>query len=83
MSRRFKVQASCNNRRRSILCASEEEDTRIKDSIDTLKDDFDFFVESIDKLERSGKVEQALSIVYNLSDALNDAIQSSADQIVE
>lgn len=70
-----------SNTTRSIKAASDTEDTRVKDMMDSLKDDFDFAVEGFSKLERNGKVAEALSIMTALSQALNTAIQDSADEI--
>lgn len=67
--------------RRNIKAASDTEDTRVSDMVDSLKDDFEFAIDSFGKLERNGNVAEALSIMTELSKALNAAIQACADQI--
>lgn len=82
MKKRFKVIASKDNHPRRIIRAAEEvEDTRVKDLMDALKDDFDYALDGFDKMERDGQVSEALTIMTALHQALNEAIQESASQI--
>lgn len=72
-----------NRRRRSITAAENNEDTRVADTIDILKDDFNFAIDSFDKMARSGQVNEALEIMSQLSQSLNEAIQDAAQSITE
>lgn len=82
MKRKFKVIASKNNQPRRVIRAAEDvEDTRVKDLMDALKDDFDYALEGFDKMARDGQVSEALNIMTALHQALNEAIQESASQI--
>lgn len=68
-------------RQKAVKAAEEREDTRIEDTASALKDDFDYVMESFDKLARSGQVDEALGIMSNLSIAINDAIQETNSKI--
>lgn len=82
MKKKFTVYAGTQPRLRPIR-AAEEEDTRVADMTDSLKDDFDFALDGFDKMVRNGNVAEALSIMTALSDAINTAIQDAAAQITQ
>jgi hypothetical protein len=79
--KRVVIASKCSSKR--PVRAAEEGDTRVEDLSSTLKDDFDYALDGFDKLVRSGKVAEALSIMSTLSDAINVAIEDSASQITE
>lgn len=66
-----------------VLAADEKEDTRVADFIDVLKDDFNYALDSFDKLSRDGKVSEALEIMSQLNTAVQNAIEASANAIGE
>lgn len=71
--------------RRYIRSAADVEDTRLKDAIDEVEDDFDYAISGLEKLGRGDKqsYEAALSIVQGLSNALAQVIDRIADEIQE
>lgn len=71
-----------NNLRR-IVASEEVEDTRVKDMSDLLKDDFNYLLDSFDKLSRMGRVSEALDIIDVLDECINQCIQDCADQITQ
>lgn len=64
------------------ICAAQgEQDTRVRDGISELKDDFDYLMDTIDKLDRDGSVEEALSVIESVSAYVNECISNSTDSI--
>ena len=68
---------------RRIVASEEIEDTRIKDMSDYLKDDFNYLLDSFDKLSRMEKISEALDIMDALNQCINQCIQDCANQITE
>lgn len=49
---------------------------------DNLEEDFGYILAGIEKLSRDGKFSEAISIMENLSDALDIAISNIGDNVV-
>ena len=58
-------------------------DDRLKDMIDNLKADFDYIVDGLDKLSRSGNsaMNGSISIGQSLQDDLDRCINEIADKV--
>ena len=58
-------------------------DDRLKDMIDNLKADFDYIVDGLDKLSRSGNsaMSESISIGQSLQDDLDRCINEIADKV--
>lgn len=58
-------------------------DDRLKDMIDNLKADFDYIVDGLDKLGRSGNsaMNESISIGQSLQDDLDRCINEIADKV--
>jgi hypothetical protein len=58
-------------------------DDRLKDMIDNLKADFDYIVDGLDKLSRSGNsaMNESISIGQSLQDDLDRCINEIADKV--
>ena len=76
----FTVYAGTSTTPRRIV-AADEEDTRVKDMLAALDDDFSYALDGFEKMARDGHVAEALSIMTNLSEAINNAIQDTASQL--
>ncbi len=66
-----------------IRAAAADEDTRLRDMIDSLEDDFDYIVSGLEKLDRSDRDsrESAIAVATELHEQLNNIIASIADII--
>jgi len=67
-----------------IYSATEEDIDEFADGIDNLNDDFDYIVDGLEKLNRDSATgrNDALVIIESLSNALQSAISSIADKVV-
>lgn len=65
------------------IVASTGTDDAFKDLIDNLKADFDYIVEGLDKLSRSGNsaISESISIGQSLQSDLDDFIAQIADKV--
>lgn len=61
--------------------AEEEKDTRYDDLLDSIKDDYDYLIDSFDKLNRAGKLDSVLAIMNDFSNTLNDYVDNSIAEI--
>lgn len=68
---------------KKVVAASEEDQARLNDALSDLKDDFDYLVDTFDKMGRDGNVSTALQSVEQVSQALNSAIHSSVQEVTE
>lgn len=65
------------------IVASTATDDAFKDLIDNLKADFDYIVEGLDKLSRSGNsaISESISIGQSLQSSLDEFIVQIADKV--
>lgn len=65
------------------IVASTATDDAFKDLIDNLKADFDYIVDGLDKLSRSGNsaMNESISIGQSLQDDLDRCINEIADKV--
>lgn len=64
---------------RKPIKAADDADTRFDDWMKSIKDDFDYLVDTFDKLDRDGKREDAIAGMERISGFINDMISESAD----
>lgn len=55
----------------------------LDESLDTLKDDFDYAVDGIAKLAADGDIDQALEQVNALSGMINASIEEIAEKVAQ
>jgi hypothetical protein len=62
-----------------------EEPSALEESLDGLKDDFNYIMDGLDKLSRTGddSAKAALSIALSLSDAIENHIEQVSSQILK
>ena len=63
---------------------AEESSTKedlLNESLDQLKDDFDFAMEGIEKIAADGDIDRALELVNTTSAMINGAIEDIAEDI--
>lgn len=62
-----------------------EDPSALDDCISNLKDDFDYIMDGLDKLNRTGgdSAKSALSIALSLSDAIANHIEQVSSQILK
>ena len=63
--------------------SAAEEDSKLQDTMNDLKEDFDYVLSGLDKLDRSGAEAQnnGLIIAEKLRDTLQDVITNIADSV--
>lgn len=59
---------------RIITAAETEKDTRFEDGFNALKDDFDYLLDGLDKLDRDNATLEALEVIGEVSRSINGAI---------
>lgn len=67
--------------KRIITAADAEKDTRFDDGYSALKDDFNYLLDGLEKLDRENATLEALRIIDELSRSIDDAIVSVADNM--
>lgn len=67
--------------RRYVRAADEGEDTRLDDMMDSLKADFDYFMDGLDKLARTSAADRSEALI--IAEALSDRLQTSISEIAE
>lgn len=72
-------------KRLSKINAAEEGESKLLDTLDALKDDFEYLIAGLEKLDRSGaeSSNNGLIIAEQLQGALQDFINQIADEVVE
>ena len=70
--------------KRRIFSASDSENDRLDEFLDVLKSDFDYIVEGLDNLGRSGvnSGNDALAIAESLQSSLQDTINEIAQKVI-
>lgn len=70
--------------KRRIFSASDSENDRLDEFLDVLKSDFDYILEGLDKLGRSGvnSGNDALAIAERLQSNLQDIINEIAQKVI-
>lgn len=69
---------------RSIMSAEADEgNAKLQEMMTSLKDDFDFILSGLDKLDREGATEgnEGLMIAESLSDSLQNIVAEIADKL--
>lgn len=67
--------------KRIITAADEQKDTRFEDGYSALKDDFNYLLDGLDKLDRENASLEALQIMDELSVRINEAISKVSKSI--
>jgi len=62
--------------------SSTKEDL-LKESVDTLKDDFDYAISGVEKLAADGNIDGALEQVSALSEMINASIEEIAENVAQ
>ena len=70
--------------KRRIISASDSKNDRLDEFLDVLKSDFDYILEGLDKLGRSGvnSGNDALAIAERLQSNLQDTINEIAQKVI-
>ena len=67
------------------ITAAEGDSSKLAEAIDLMKDDFDYILSGLEKLDRSGAEasNQGLVIAERLQTALEDAISDIGEQVAD
>lgn len=69
-------------RYRNISGASDNtDDSRLEDGMSNLKDDFNYLIDTLDKLDRDGQREKAIQIMTSVDDTINNIISSAVTEV--
>lgn len=65
-----------------VTAADEDvQDTRFDDGMSSIKDDFDYLVNTFDKMNRDGATDQALELMEQIHTTINDIIESAVSEV--
>lgn len=65
------------------VTAAESDDTRFEDGMSSIKDDFEYLMDTFDKLDRDGNKEKALELIAQTHQFINDAISRATTEVSE
>lgn len=69
-------------RYRNVSGASDDtDDSRLEDGMSNLKDDFNYLMDTLDKLDRDGQREKAIQIMTSVDDTINNIISSAVTEV--
>lgn len=68
---------------KKVTAASQDEDTRFEDGLSLLKDDFDYLMETFEKMNRDGSKERAIELMAQLHQSVNDFTTQATSEVAE
>lgn len=68
---------------KKVTAASQDEDTRFEDGMSLLKDDFDYLMETFEKMDRDGSKERAIELMAQLHQSVNDFTSQATSEVSE
>lgn len=68
---------------KKVTAASQDEDTRFEDGMSLLKDDFDYLMETFEKMNRDGSKERAIELMAQLHQSVNDFTTQATSEVAE
>lgn len=68
---------------KKVTAASQDEDTRFEDGSSLLKDDFDYLMETFEKMNRDGSKERAIELMAQLHQSVNDFTTQATSEVAE
>lgn len=66
--------------KKSVMSAEDVEDTRLEDVMSDLKDDFDYMMDTFDRMDRNGLREDAIQISSSIHQTINEVIDSAVQE---
>ena len=66
--------------RKSVMSADEVEDTRLEDVMSNLKDDFNYMMDTFDRMDRNGLREDAVNMASSIHQTINEVIDSAVQE---
>lgn len=68
---------------RKSVTAAEGDDTRFEDGMSLLKDDFDYLMETFEKMDRDGSKERAIELMSQTHQSIDDVISQATSEVSE
>lgn len=65
------------------ITAAEGDDTRFEDGMSAVKDDFDYLMETFDKMNRDGGKEKAIELMSQVHQMVNDITSQAVTEVAE
>lgn len=65
------------------IIAANEGDSKLQDMVSDLKDDFDYILSGIERLDRTGSSGEALTLAEDMSSQFRMLVSEIADKIAE
>lgn len=62
------------------MSAEDVEDTRLEDVMSNLKDDFNYMMDTFDRMDRNGLREDAIQIASSIHQTINEVINSAVQE---
>lgn len=66
--------------KKSIMSADDTQDTRLEDVMSELKDDFDYMMDTFDRMDRNGLREDAIQMASSIHETINQVIDSAVKE---
>lgn len=66
--------------KKSIMSADDTQDTRLEDVMSELKDDFDYMMDTFDRMDRNGLREDAIQMASSIHETVNQVIDSAVQE---
>ena len=66
--------------RKSVMSSDEVEDTRLEDVMSNLKDDFNYMMDTFDRMDRNGLREDAVKMASSIHQTINEVIDSAVQE---
>ena len=64
-----------------VTSANDDADTRFEDLMSSIKDDFDYLLDTLDKIERDSSREQAITYASEVLESINKFVDSCVKDV--
>ena len=66
--------------KKSVMSAEGVEDNRLEDVMSNLKDDFNYMMDTFDRMDRNGLREDAIQMASSIHQTINEVINSAVQE---
>lgn len=65
------------------VIAAESDDTRFEDGMSSIKDDFEYLMDTFDKMNRDGGKEKAIELMSQVHQMINEITYQAVTEVAE